>query len=135
MKIINNILYIEFADFMLAGWKADGIKKANFRNGPYWQMIPDWADKRKVLVQYDELRNKDKEKLTAHFGNPYEYIAKQRIKQLLELDHKAESFYRDYRYAGDKYLPIVHQQKYTAAASWLNVCRQNKVNYCLDSIS
>ena len=126
MKLLNNILHIEFADFITAGWKEDSIKKANFRNGPFWQMVPDTQDKRKVLVQYDTLRPKDQEKLTAQFGNPYEYIAKEPIKKLIVSDPKAEIFFKDYRYDDNKVLPFEHQQRYTKTAAFLNLL--NKLN-------
>lgn len=121
MKLLDTILYIEFADFINAGWKEDSIKKANFRNGPFWQMVSDPSDRRKTLVQYEALRPKDKEKLTAQFGNPYEYIAKEPIRKMLQLDDAAERFYKDHRYDTDKELPFEHRVKYTTAASWLNL--------------
>lgn len=121
MKIIDNLLYIEFSDFINAGWKEDAIKKANFRNGPFWQMLPDPLDKRKTLVQYDTLRPKDKERITTQFGNPYEYVAKEPIRKMVQLDPAAELFFKDHRYDEDKYLPFEHQVKYTTAASWLNL--------------
>ena len=119
-------MYIEFADFILAGWKDQALKMANFRNGPYWQMINDPGDKRKTLVQYDTLRPKDKERLTTQFGDPHEYIAKEPIKKLVIPDYKAEEFYRNYRYDSSKVLPFEHQQAYTTAASWLNMI--NRLN-------
>lgn len=126
MKILDNILYIEFTDFIIAGWKEDAVKKANYRNGPYWQMTPDPLDNRKVLVQFEELRPKDKTKLTAHFGNPYEYIAKEPIKKMVEPDNQAENFFKDHTYDNGKTLPFEHRVKYTTAASWLNLL--NKLN-------
>ena len=121
MKLIDNILYIEFTDFITASWSPNTIKSANLRNGPYWQMLADPQDKRKVLVQFDTLRPKDKDRLTTHFGNPYEYISKEPIKKLVEADHNAEIFFKDYRYDNGKILPFEHQVKYTIAASWLNM--------------
>lgn len=121
LKLVNNILYIEFADFIACGWKEDAIKKANYRNGPFWKMIADPADKRKVLVQFDTLRPKDQQAITNKYGNPYDYISKEPIKKMLELDYEAELFYRQYRYDTNKELPTEHQMQYTLAASWLNL--------------
>lgn len=121
MKLINNTIYIEFADFIASGWKEDTIKKANLRNGPSWMMIPDPNDKRKVLVEFEPLRAKDKERLVAHFGNPYEYLAREPLRKLVVPDVKAELFYKDYRYDGGKSLPMEHQCKYTNASAFLNM--------------
>lgn len=121
MKIIETLLYIEFSDFIKAGWKEDTLWKANFRNGEYWMMIKNPSDKRKPLVQFETLRPKDKEKLTLHFGNVYEWIAKEPIKALVEKDLKAESFFTSYRYNnGTAALPLESIAAYTRAASWLN---------------
>lgn len=121
MKIIDNILWIEYADFLLAGWKEDSIKKANLRNGQFWMMMNDPADKRKPLVQHDTLRTEHKKKLEEHFGNVYDHIAKEPIRNMVKPDHKAEEFYLQYRYDGDKFLPTEHVKKYTKAAAWLNM--------------
>jgi hypothetical protein len=129
LKIVDKILYIEFSDFLLAGWKEDTIKKNNFRNGEFWMMIENPADKRRPLVKFSELRPKDKEKLTAHFGNPYEYIAKAPIKKLVVTDAKAETFYTHYKFDGNKSLPLDHIKNYVTAASWLNMiikCNEDK---------
>lgn len=127
MKLVDNILYIEFADFIAAGWKEAAVFNANLRNGQYWQMIKDPSDKRKPLVQYDTLRKNHQEKLVAQFGNPYEYISKEPIKKLIIPDIKAELFFKDYRYDDNKVLPFEHQCRYTKAASWLNMLVQTQV--------
>lgn len=121
MKIVDKILYIEFADFIAAGWSVDGVKKANLRNGSFWMMIPNPLDARAVLVQYETLRPRHKEKIIAKFGNPYEFIAHDPIKKLVTTDFKAQEFYIAYRYNDTNSLPVDHVQKYIAAASWLNM--------------
>lgn len=121
MKIVNNILYIQFTDFITAGWSEDSIKKANYRNGTRWQMITDPDDGRAVLVQYETLTDSHKEKLTAAFGEPYLYVSKQPIKALVTTDLKAQEFYVAHRFEGDKALPTAHIVDYTKAASWLNM--------------
>ena len=127
MKLHETILYIEFADFLAAGWKEQAVKMANHRNGEYWQMIKNPSDRRMPMVQFDTLRQKDKDKLTLHFGNPYEYVAKAPIKQMVKTDDKAYEFYLSYRYAGptgNDSLPLEHVKKYTAAASWLKMLNE-----------
>ena len=124
MQLINNILYIEFADFINAGWKEDTIKKANLRNGSSWQMIQNPLDKRKPLVQFDTLVDDHKNKLTLRYGNPYEWVVKQPIKALLKNDTNAHNFYLQYRYADNKTLPIKRITQYTRAAQWLTMLNE-----------
>lgn len=120
MKLIDNILYIEYADFVEAGWKEDAIKKANFRNGPYWQMLADPTDKRKVLVQFETMRQKDKEKLIAHFGNPYQHLASfPLMKMLPDVPEAARTFYNDYEYNGNTKLPDTHINQCMRYVQWL----------------
>ena len=121
MKLIDSIIYVEFADFIKAGWKESAVKNANLRNGSFWQMIKNPADKRMPLVQFDTLRQNHKDKLTEQFGDPAEYVALEPIKKLLVLDAKAEQFYRDHRFGNNNELSPEHQKKYTLAASWLNL--------------
>lgn len=120
MKIIDNVLWVEFCDFTTAGWTVSALKKANLRNGAAWQMMADPADRRRPLVKYEDLREEHKEKLKAHFGDVYHYVAKSPILKKVQKDLQAEAFYLAYRYDG-KSLPGEHIEKYTKAASWLNM--------------
>ena len=114
-------MWIEYSDFLTAGWKEDSIKKSNFRNGSKWLMIANPEDKRKPLVKFDTLIDDHKEKIKKHFGNPYDYVAKEPIKALVEKDFKAEAYFIDYRFDAVKTLTPEHINKYTVAASWLNM--------------
>lgn len=120
MKIIDNILWIELADFISAGWTLSTVHKANHRNGAYWQMMPDPSDKRRPLVKYEDLRDEHKAKLKAQFGDVYLYTAKSPILRRVERDAQAEAFYLAYRYDG-KSISQEHVAKYTTASSWLNM--------------
>jgi len=126
MRIIDNCLYIEFPDFIEAGWKEDTVKKANLRNGDRWQMITNPSDKRRPMVKYETLVDAHKEKLQARFGNPYDFIAKDPIRKLVVKDFEAHKFYLSYTYGDNKRLSKQHVEKYTTTASWLNML--NKLN-------
>lgn len=121
MKLIDNILYLEFAEMVECGVSENTLFKAKQRNSPSWSIINDPDDKRKVLIEYEKLKDDYKRKVEARFGNPYEYVAKLPIRKLVKWDDKAEEFYLAYRYAENKPLPIEHVKKYALAASWLNM--------------
>lgn len=121
MRLLNDILYIEFRDFITAGWKEDTVKKANQRNGATWQMERNPADARMPMVKYETLTIAHQDKLKAHFGDPFEYVAKAPIKALVQKDAKAEAFYLAYRTSEGNPLPDGHIKNYTTAASWLNM--------------
>lgn len=123
MKLIENTLYLEFAELVDCGISSNTILHAKRRKSPSWGFIDHPEDRRKILIEYEKLKEDYKRKVEARFGNPYEYVAKMPIRQLVKWDDKAEEFYLSYRYDENKPLPIEHVKKYAKAASWLNMLR------------
>jgi hypothetical protein len=121
MKLIESKLYLEWRDALECGIPKGTLDGAKARKSPSWIFIDDPDDKRRVLIDYEKLSDSNKEKIKINFGNPYEYMAKQPIRDLIKWDDKAEEFYLAYRYDGNKPLPIEHVKKYTAAASLINM--------------
>lgn len=121
MKLIDNKLFIEFAEMVDCGVSEKYLRKAKSTGIKCWTFIDDPADKRKVLIEFESLKDEYKTKVAARFGNPHEYMAKMPIRNLVKWDHKAEEFFLAYRYDSNKSLPIEHVKKYTLAASWLNM--------------
>lgn len=121
MKLIDNILYLEFSELVSCGVSENTVKKAGLRNSSGWEFINDPADKRKVLISYERLKDAYKELVKVRFGNPYEYLAKDPIRKMVTRDPEAEKYYLAHRYGNNKSLPIDHVKKYTTAASWLNM--------------
>lgn len=127
MKILSNILFVEFAEMVAADISSNTIRNAKFRKSPSWSFLDDPADQRKVLIDYEKLNEEYKSKITAHFGDPYDLLAKEPIRNLIKYDTKANQFFLDYRYTGTdnepKPLPTEHVTKYTAAANFLNMLK------------
>lgn len=84
-----------------------------------------------VLIEYDTLPKKYQDDVKRIFGDPYQYITNQPIKNLLIEDLKAEQFYRDYTLPNGLKLPAQDKdvkgkpvtnyvKEYALAASWLN---------------
>ncbi|SEW02268.1 hypothetical protein SAMN05428988_1346 [Chitinophaga sp. YR573] len=121
MKLIDNILYLEFSELVICGVSENTLWKAKERNSSSWHMINDPADKRRVLIGYEKLKDAYKELVKARFGNPHEYIAKEPIRKMVTRDQEAERFFLAHRYGDNKSLPVEHVKKYTTAASWLNM--------------
>ncbi len=124
MKRIDNILYIEVAEFVEAGVKEASIWQASSRKSSSWTFIKDPADNRKILAEYEKLADKYKDMIKARFGDPYDYMAKKPIKEMVKWDDEAELYFLNYRYDGNKCLTTGRDsqvEKYTRAASWLNM--------------
>lgn len=121
MKIVTDKLYLEFSEMVEAGVSEKTLKSASHRNSSSWNIIDDPADKRKVLIGYEDLRLNYKKQVQERYGDPYDYVAKTPIRNLVKPDFKAEEFFLQYRYDDNKVLPIEHRKKYTQAASFLNM--------------
>ena len=138
MKIVETVLYLEFNELVECGVSARTITDAKDKGYNCWRFIDDPTDKRKVLVDYEGLKDVYKKMVLERFGNPYDRVARMPILRMVELDFKANEYYKQYRFTtspsgysslkegGDeRYLPIDTVNKYTRAASWLNML--NKV--------
>jgi hypothetical protein len=126
---IDDQLYLRFAAVVDCGISESYLSKAKSVKASCWTFINDPSDKRKVLVQYETMKEKYRLMVEKRFGNPYEYVAKQPIRELVEKDAKAEEFYFAYRFDVDKSLPVEHIKAYSIAASWLNMlikCNSDK---------
>ena len=118
----NNELYIEFSDFIAAGYKEATIWQANLRNGSYWQMMKNPLDARMPMVKFEALRPNYKEKLNRHFGGDvYAHYALVPLRAMITPNDAAAKFFQEYRYGDDKALPIDAQLKYQKAAELLDM--------------
>jgi hypothetical protein len=125
MKLINDILYIEWREAIEAELSENTLRNAKLRKSPSWEFIDDPEDKRRVLIRWSKMSGAHKEKIEKKFGNPYQYMAKEPIRKLIKFDHAAEEFFLNYRYDGNKTLPIEHVKKYSVAASTLNMLKEH----------
>lgn len=124
MKLIDNTLYIEFSELASCGVSELYLRKAKSTGAKCWKFMDDPADRRRVLICYESLKDNYKHMVQERFGNPYDHIAREPIRSMVKPDHKAEEFYLQYRYDGDKFLPTEHVKKYSKAAAWLNMLVQ-----------
>src|SRR5665213_2547608 len=123
MKIIDSLLYLETSDLLEAGVAMNTIKKASYRKNNSLPSIKDTDDARKLLFDYKKISKKRQELVTQTFGDPFEYVSKQPIKDLVSLDTKAHQFYTGYRYGDNNENALSAEQinAFTKAASYLNV--------------
>src|ERR1035437_4699132 len=97
------------------------LKSASNRGSKTKQVIKHPEDGRKRLVKHFPLNHIIKEKIEKVIGNVEEYISKQPIRDLVEIDYNAENFYR--KTLMDRSVDRVNEftEKYTREASWLNM--------------
>lgn len=87
---------------------------------------------RNVLIVYESLLPKRKEVIVKQIGNPYDYMAKQPMLDLIDWDYKAQTYYTNYVLPNGSKLPatdtdargkkqINYVHRYTQSVSWLNM--------------
>jgi hypothetical protein len=122
LKLINGLLYLEFSDAIQSGcWTEKYLWKAKSTGSKSIQFLKDPSDNRKVLIEFESLKDQYKDQVKKRFGNPYDHLAKEPIKKMVVKDDLAKDFYLKYRFDGNKMLPIEKVEEYTIAASWLNM--------------
>jgi len=125
MKFISNTLYIEFQEALDAGISGQTIRLAKHRNSASWSFINDPTDKRKVLIQYDTLKDQHKALITSKYGNPYSLTAQKNIKTLITTDHKALQILTKHRFDNGNALSTDQLTEFSKACNILNFL-QNK---------
>ena len=121
MRLINDILYIEFAEM-----EACGIPRNTLL---HWKGEKDPADKRRTIFNYLELKPKYKELLTQKYDDPYLFVHYQAIKKFLRTDVKAIDYFTAYRTNENTALPARFIKEYTNNANWLNLIKELESNW------
>lgn len=121
MRLLDGILFIDFSELVACGVSEETLKDAKKRNRASWSFAKDPDDRRKVIVEYEPLKEKYKTLVNAKFGDPYEFVHSQVIKDFLKTDTAAVTFFSKYRYNGDTPLPPVTIKEYIQCANWINL--------------
>jgi hypothetical protein len=117
MKLINDIVYLDFAELRAAGIADGTIKSATYRRS--WEFINDPSDKRKALVRYETLPAGVKA-IVDSFYTPdvLTYLRKAGLEAMLPDSTEALNFYRAYRLHDGTGLGIERISAYTQAARY-----------------
>lgn len=121
MKLINAKLFIEFPEMVALGVSEGYLKKAKSTGTACWDFMKDPKDARKVLIGYEALGDRYKKLVIDHFGDPYEYMSKNPILNLVRKDFKAENYYANTPLPDGRVLPEEYIFTHTKDASWLNM--------------
>ncbi|NOS92483.1 MAG: hypothetical protein HOP30_11210 [Cyclobacteriaceae bacterium] len=125
--LLEGKMYVKWGAAIEAGISKSTLDVAKNRKSNSWGFTDDPEDKRRVLIDFEKLKDEYKDKIKAKFGDPYEYVAKEPIRQMIVRDLEAEKFYMAYQYEsaqGKRSLPETHVEKYTVAASVLNLLKK-----------
>jgi hypothetical protein len=109
-------------DAVDCGFIEQRLREAKSRGVKCWDLIDDPDDKRKVLMGYEALNDARKRMVWDRFGNPYEHVIRQPILEMVQNDPIAHLHYNT-KMIGAERLDVTTVNKYTRAASWLNMLR------------
>jgi hypothetical protein len=129
MRIINHKLYLEFQELVLLRVNEKTLRMAKLRNSSSWSFIDDPSDKRKVLIEYDNMRDKYKDLVIEELCgglDPYQFMSAELLKPLLTNTPKDVEFIREYK-VNDRYLDDAYQQTCLISLQFLNLLSNIKV--------
>jgi len=103
-----------------------------FHHRPNLKVYGSRGNSNGTFVAYESLPAKHQESVKNYYGCPYNYASKEPIFKALKLDYNAQEFYQTYILPNGDLLPasnynllgkpqINYVQRYTEAASWLNL--------------
>lgn len=121
MKTIGPTLYLERADMLRAGVGYGTIQKARKRGTKGYTVIADPADRRCILVKYDDLKPSVKCVVDALFGKAIKDAGKSDIQTLLELHPDDVRMLREHILPDGTSLPQEAQEKYARACSYIRL--------------
>jgi hypothetical protein len=122
MKIINKILYVEWQEMVEAGIPESTLKDAKQFERPSWSFIQDPADARKVLVEYESLKDRYKELIKRKFeGDPYKFQYYEIIRKHAANRPEDFSALVDYRLPDERSLSAEKKDEYLTALKFINL--------------
>jgi hypothetical protein len=91
MKLIEGKLFLTIEDAIECGFSKDAnyINKEKSRGAKWATFIKDPQDNRKTLIEFESLAPNKKEKVLARYGNPYDKLSTEPIKNLVIKDLEA----------------------------------------------
>lgn len=129
MKLIGKDLYINSEDLRKSGIDENTALTGKKRKSKIWETIKDPTDARMNLYKYEAMAPKYKAMVVEQFGDPYQHLRKQPIKDLVKENVKARTFFNTHTYNGNQSLSPEKVKAYTEAASWLDMiitCNDDK---------
>ncbi len=109
------------------GWLYKGAQvmscdlyKSYVKRGPFNMLRKGGGKGRPALIEWRTIQPKYRKQIIERYGDPEKLTAQNGLTKHLELDTKAQAFFRDYEYDGDKGLTEETIAEYTANVSIYN---------------
>jgi len=120
----DNILLLQFADIVPDVIPIGTYKKAQFRKSI--DVIGRGGNGREVLIKYETLPSKWKEKIIDKYDCPYKYAAAQIIKPNLTCSDFDAATIAEFTTSKNEFLPLEVQSQYQTACAYLALMARTK---------
>jgi hypothetical protein len=122
LKFIANILYIEWQEAVQAGISDGTLRGAVHENRSGWSFLTDPEDGRKVLIEFDSLKERYKELVKRFFGgDPYKAVWFEIIRKSAANKPEDISLLTDYKLADGRSLSQAKRDEYLTALKYINL--------------
>jgi hypothetical protein len=123
-EMINNVLYVFEKGLSESGLSTNYYRKEKSIGNKRLIFIDHPSNKNYSLVSFETLSDGHKEKIINRFGNPYNYIIRGPILNMVCENKEIEQFFLQYRYNTNKVLPLKRIKQYTRACAWLELLKK-----------
>ncbi|PZP39519.1 MAG: hypothetical protein DI598_19890, partial [Pseudopedobacter saltans] len=124
MKVIDNILYIEACEFIKTDKNPTGIVPEGTYKSLYTrnkiQTLGRGGNGNQVLIDFETLPQLYKNLVWETFGDPYQYAAKQPLRDMVKPDPKARQFFENYELPNGDQLSDEYKLHWSNGAAILN---------------
>ncbi len=120
MKLIEGKIYMEHQEMLAAGVPKGTLDYAINKGVSSWKFMPDPSDGRKVLVQYDTLKEKYKTMITLKYGDPNEAHKSKPLEAFMVAKTEDVEFLQNYRLPNGNALPTNTLNDYIHAVKVLH---------------
>jgi hypothetical protein len=120
-EIIEGVLYCFDKALLESGLSTNYYCKKKSIGGGRLQFISHPIDKRYSLVAFETMSEDHQQKIRARFGNPFEFVVKEPIREMIIRNDQVHQSLLDYRYNDGKMLPIRRIRQYSRACDILEL--------------
>lgn len=123
-ELIEGTLYVFEKGIIESGLSVSYYRKEKCNKNKRMLFKDHPTDKRFNLVAFDTLSADHQNKIIQRFGNPYDLLARMPILQQVIPVLSINQFFLEYKFDGNKVLPIKRVKQYSRACYWLELLKR-----------
>jgi hypothetical protein len=120
-EIIDGVMCVFKKALSEAGLSVSYFENLNSQGSDKTMLHP--KNKKMLLAKFELLSEQHQQKIKARYGNPYDFVAREPILQLINRNNAAEQFFLSHTLDNGNKLPIKRVKQYSRAADWLDLLK------------